>query len=63
MIRTVLLALVLFAAVACGKYGPPVRSAAEPNAARPAVSAAPAPGDTEQCEDPNAPPQAAGKTP
>jgi hypothetical protein len=63
LILRALLALALVATVACGKYGPPVRGAAEPNAARPAVSSAPAPGDTEQCEDPNTPAQSAGKTP
>jgi hypothetical protein len=67
VIRNALVALALLAAVACGKYGPPVRSAstraATPAAATPAVSAAPAPDDTEQCADPNAPAQAAGTTP
>lgn len=63
MIRAALAALAIFAAVACGKYGPPVRSASVPVAKPPAVSAAPAAGDTEKCEDPNAPPQAAGRTP
>jgi len=63
VISKALVAILLFAAVACGKYGPPVRGAAEPAAASPAVSAAPATGDTEECADPNAPAQAAGTTP
>ena len=63
MIRKALVAVSLFAAVACGKYGPPVRSAPEPAAASPAVSASPAAGDSEECADPNAPAQAAGTKP
>ena len=63
MIGKALVAVLLFAVVACGKYGPPVRSAAKPAAATPGASAAPAAGDTEECADPNAPAQAAGTTP
>jgi hypothetical protein len=62
VIRASLVALALFAAVACGKYGPPVRSAAEP-AGQPSPVSAPAAGDTEKCADPNAPAQPAGTTP
>jgi hypothetical protein len=61
--RAAALALLIFAAAACGKYGPPTRSATEPKAATPAVSAAPAGADTEQCEDPNAPTPGAGARP
>ena len=63
MIRVVIIALALVVCVACGKYGPPVRSAGAPAAAPPAVSAAPAAADTEVCPDPNTPAPAAGKTP
>ncbi|MEX2204778.1 MAG: hypothetical protein WEF50_00955 [Myxococcota bacterium] len=63
MIRAGLVALALFAAVACGKYGPPVRSAAEPAVPGAEASAAPAGADTEECEDPNAPPPPAGTMP
>ena len=61
--RKAVLALALFGALACGKYGPPVRSVPAPPAITPAVSVAPAPADTEECPDPNAPGQAAGSTP
>ena len=63
MTRAALIALALVVGAACGKYGPPVRSAAAPATAPRAVSAAPAVGDTETCPDPNAPASAAGKTP
>ena len=63
MIRACVLALALLAGAACGKYGPPVRGAGEPSRATPAVSAAPAPGYTEECPDPNAPAQGSGQTP
>jgi len=68
MTRSLALALaaILFAGAACGKYGPPVRSAAEPAAKTPAVAAAPAeaaPADTEECADPNAPAAASGAVP
>jgi len=63
MIRFCVLALALFAGTACGKYGPPVRGAELPSLATPAVSAAPAPVDTEECPDPNAPATGSGQTP
>ena len=63
MIRAGFIAIALLAGVACGKYGPPVRTAVEPSAASPAVSAAPAGGDTEECQDPNAAVKAVGQTP
>ena len=63
MIRALVIALALLAGAACGKYGPPVRSAGEPSAATPAVSATPAAGNTEECRDPNAPAPAAGNPP
>ena len=63
MIRAGVAALALITAVACGKYGPPVRSAPEPKTEPPTVSAAPAAGDTEECADPNAPENGAGQAP
>jgi hypothetical protein len=54
----VLLAAAL-ASAACGKYGPPVRTA-EPRPA-PAPAAAPAAPETQPSQDPNAP--APGATP
>ncbi len=63
MIRTGFIALALVAAAACGKYGPPVRTAVEPSALAPAVSASPAPVDAEECRDPNAPATGVGQTP
>jgi hypothetical protein len=47
--RAAAIALAILVLSACGKYGPPVRTAPEP-----AAAAAPAGADTEQC-DPNAP--------
>ena len=55
------LAALLLAGSACGKYGPPVRSAGTPPPKTPPVAAAPASaaagaaGNTEECADPNAP--------
>ena len=48
------LVVAVLAGAACGKYGPPVRPAAEhpPAAKTPPVGAAPAAPDTEQCPDP-----------
>jgi len=48
-------ALAVLILAACGKYGPPVRTAPAPAATTPAVSAAPAGAGAEQCEDPNTP--------
>ena len=45
--RAAALALLLFAVAACGKYGPPVRSATEPAPAAAPVSSAPEGADTE----------------
>ncbi len=59
--RAAALALLMFAVAACGKYGPPVRSAPEPAAAP--VSSAPTGADTEECPDPNAPPESTGTRP
>jgi predicted small lipoprotein YifL len=61
--RSLVVALVLLAGAACGKYGPPVRSADETSAAAPAVSAPPTDGNTEECPDPNSAAPAAGQTP
>ena len=59
MTRSLVLAAILLAGTACGKYGPPVRSSPTPAAKTPAV-AAPAPAaDTEECADPNEPAAAA----
>jgi hypothetical protein len=56
--RAAAFALGILALAACGKYGPPVRSEPAPAPPTPAVSAAPPAADTEQCQDPNAPPGA-----
>lgn len=57
-------AALVIASAACGKYGPPVRAAATPAAKTPAVAAAPAAAvDTEECADPNAPAAATGTAP
>ena len=61
--RAVALALLVFAVAACGKYGPPVRTATEPAPAAASVSGAPGDVDTEQCEDPNAPTSGSGMQP
>ena len=61
--RAAALALAILALAACGKYGPPVRTAPQPAAATPAVSAAPLGSDTEECPDPNTPPPEAEARP
>jgi len=63
VIRVMAIAFALLAVAACGKYGPPVRSAGAASTATPAVSAAPAASDTEECGDPNAPGTTAGQSP
>jgi hypothetical protein len=74
--RALVLAASVLAGAACGKYGPPVRAAAEPvpktttppAVQMPGVSAAPratsgAAANTEECPDPNAPAATAGSVP
>ena len=55
MIRAGLVALVLLAGIACGKYGPPVRAGGGTSAAAPQAAAAAGASDTEVCPDPNSP--------
>jgi hypothetical protein len=51
--RAATLALIALVALACGKYGPPVR-AHEARAKAAPAAAAPATSSSEQCDDPNA---------
>jgi hypothetical protein len=63
MIRAFLVALLLVAGIACGKYGPPVRAGGGTSAAAPQAAAAPAESNTEVCPDPNSPEAGAEPTP
>lgn len=63
MIRACLVALVLLAGVACGKYGPPVRAGGGTPAAVPQAATAPATSNAGVCPDPNSPEAGAEQKP